>query len=287
MRIVVTAGTGTVGTQLVRTLVERGHKIRVLSRSQQNLNDPVPGAEYVVADLGEPAPLAAALDGADAVYLLTPLSPRETELGCTAVEAAEQAGVGHVVFQSIHDAAAAPHVPHFRSKLDIIERLKRSDVPHTLISPNNFFQNDLWFREPLTKHGVYPQPFGAAGMSRIDVRDIADAAANALTGEVAGGREYPLVGPDVLTAEETARIWGRHLGRDVVYAGDDLDAWAAQAKAMMPEWLVDDLRIMYAFFQQKGLAASPQDLDLAREVLGREPRSFDAFAAETAAAWQS
>ena len=273
MRIVVTAGTGTVGTELVRALVERGQKVRVLSRSRQSVNDPVPGAEYVAGDLAEPDPLPRAMKGADGVYLLTPLDPQETQLGCAAVAAA--------------CSAAAPHVPHFRSKLDIIERLKQSGIPYTLISPNNFFQNDLWFREPLTKHGVYPQPFGAAGMSRIDVRDIADAAANVLTGDVAGGREYPLVGPDVLTAEETARIWGRHLGRDVVYAGDDLDAWAGQAKAMMPDWLVDDLRIMYEFFQQKGLAASPRDLDLAREVLGREPRSLDAFAAETAAAWKS
>lgn len=285
MRIVVTAGTGTVGTRLVGALVERGQKVRVLSRSQQAVNEPVAGAEYVTADLGEPESLAPAVSGADAMYLLTPLSPQETDLGCTAIAAAEQAGVGHIVFQSIHDAAAAPDVPHFRSKLEITERLRRSEIPYTLISPNNFFQNDLWFRGPLAEHGVYPQPFGNVGMSRVDVGDIAEAAANALTNVVPGGREYPLVGPEVLTAADTARIWARHLGRDVAYAGDDLDAWAAQAQATMPDWLVDDLRVMYAFFQEKGLAATAEDLDLAREALGREPRPFDAFAAETAALW--
>jgi uncharacterized protein YbjT (DUF2867 family) len=287
MRTLVTGGTGTVGTALVRTLVERGGQVRVLTRSAGGPTAALPGAEYFAGDLARPASLHAALDGVDAMYLLTPLDPRETSLGLAAIAAAKEARLEHLVFHSIHNVERAPHIPHFRSKIEIIEGLKEAGIRYTLISPNNFFQNDRMFREPLMQYGVYPQPFGHIGVSRVDVRDIADAAANVLDGTAAAGKEYALVGPDVLTAEETASIWSRHLDREVRYGGNDLEAWAEQAKAMMPDWLVDDLCVMFAFFQENGLAASPEDLESVRGVLGHTPRSFDAYAAETARSWRT
>jgi hypothetical protein len=90
----------------------------------------------------------------------------------------------------------------------------------------------------------------------------------------------------VLTGEGTAAVWARHLGRDVRYGGDDLDAWAVQARTMMPDWLVEDLKVMYAFFQERGLVASAEDLAALTALLGRPPRSFETFAAETAATWR-
>jgi hypothetical protein len=94
------------------------------------------------------------------------------------------------------------------------------------------------------------------------------------------------VGPDVLTATDTAAIWGRHLGREVRYAGNGLEAWALQSKALMAEWLIEDLRIMYRFFQEKGLRASEADLRQQAKVLAHPPRRFDDFAQETAASWR-
>ena len=84
------------------------------------------------------------------------------------------------------------------------------------------------------------------------------------------------------------------LGRDemlpaldgtVVYTGDDLDTWEEGARAMLPGWMVDDLRAMFSHFVERGLAASDEDLELCRGILGREPRRFDDFVAETVAMW--
>ena len=55
---------------------------------------------------------------------------------------------------------------------------------------------------------------------------------------------------------------------------------------MLPEWLVLDLRMMYAAFQQHGLVASAADLDAVRKLLGREPRRFEVFVAEVAPGWK-
>ena len=44
---------------------------------------------------------------------------------------------------------------------------------------------------------------------------------------------------------------------------------------------------MYAFFQEKGLKATPEDVTRLTSLLGHAPRRFDAFAAETARAWSA
>ncbi len=62
------------------------------------------------------------------------------------------------------------------------------------------------------------------GLSRVDVRDSADAVAIALEEEGHEGKSYALAGPDILTGEDCAEIWSRHMGREIRYGGDDLDA---------------------------------------------------------------
>ena len=64
--------------------------------------------------------------------------------------------------------------------------------------------------------------------------------------------------------------------------GDDLDAWAEQVRAALPDWLVRDLRTMFEHFQHRGLVATDADLAAVRRALGREPRRFEDFAAELA-----
>lgn len=286
MVILVVGGTGTVGSEVVERLVGRGASPRVVTRSPGDARRRGPAeASYVEGDLAEPESLGPAFDGAEKLFLLTPLHPDEAELGRAAVAAAERAGVGHVVFQSIHRVEAVPEPPHFRSKIEITGALRESGLPHTLIRPNNFHQNDLRLREAIVAHGVYSQPLGPVGVSRVDARDIAEAVVNALLEPGHEGRIYPLVGPEPVSGPRAAETWEGALDREVVYAGDDLDAWAEGVEGTLPAWLVEDLRVMYRHFQENGWVASAEELDHQREVLGREPRSFGSFARETAERW--
>jgi nucleoside-diphosphate-sugar epimerase len=123
-------------------------------------------------------------------------------------------------------------------------------------------------------------------MNRVDVRDIADAAVNALSQPGHAGRTYPLHGPDALTGEDVAKEWSRRLGRTVRYAGDDLEAWAREASKELPPWMVEDMRILFHYVQKKGIRASEADAALQAKGLGHPPRSFESYAAERAAAWK-
>ena len=115
-------------------------------------------------------------------------------------------------------------------------RCCKAASPATILRPNNFYQNDYWFKDVLLQHGVYPQPIGDVGLHRVDVRDIAEAAAVALTTSGHEGQTYDLVGPEAHTGESTAQAWARALGRPIVYGGNDLEAWEKQSLQYMPDW---------------------------------------------------
>jgi uncharacterized protein YbjT (DUF2867 family) len=119
----------------------------------------------------------------------------------------------------------------------------------------------------------------------VDVRDIAEAAAVALTEDGHGGETYDLVGPDVLTGESTANIWSEALGKPIAYAGDDLEAWEKVQLNYLPDWMVFDFGEMYRYFQQQGLKATPEAIDRQTRLIGHAPRAFKAFASETATVW--
>jgi uncharacterized protein YbjT (DUF2867 family) len=282
MEFLVIGGTGTVGGEVVRGLLGRGDRVRVLTRSAAKARSLPEGAEGAIGDLADPPSLRQPLAGADGVFLATPLDPDEAKHGLATVEAAGAARVGRLVYMSVHKVVEGAQIPHFGSKIPIENAVRGLGLPFTILRPNNFFQNDLQIRDAIAAFGVYPQPIGSVGLSRVDVRDIADAAVNALTQPGHEGQTYALVGPDVLTGEATAAVYSRLLGREVRYGGDDLDAWAEQARGAMPDWLVRDLRTMFEHFQRYGLVATDADLAAVRRALGREPRRFEDFASEFA-----
>ena len=101
--------------------------------------------------------------GVDGVFLLNTVSPTESHEGLMSVCALRDENVKRVVYVSVHHADGAPWLPHFGGKLGVEEALHKSGVPFTILRPNNFYQNDYWFKDVMLQHGVYPQPLGTPG----------------------------------------------------------------------------------------------------------------------------
>jgi uncharacterized protein YbjT (DUF2867 family) len=285
MNVLVTGGTGTVGSQVVRELMSRGVRIRVLSRDPTKLKSLPSGMTGVEGDLAKPETVRRVFKNVEAVFLLNSVSPTEAFEGLMAVTGMMMSGVKRVVYLSVHHTDEAAWLPHFGAKVAVEEALRRSGIPYTILRANNFHQNDYWFKDVLEQHGVYPQPIGDVGVSRVDVRDIAEAAAIALTTSAHEGKIYDLAGPEPMTGQLTAQIWSRALGKPITYGGNDLDAWEKNALRVMPDWLTFDARHMYEYFQRSGLKASSEAIARLAALLGHAPRSFEAFATETAVAW--
>jgi uncharacterized protein YbjT (DUF2867 family) len=242
------------------------------------------GVTGVVGDLLDPASLGV-FKGMDGVFLLNPVGPTEAHEGLMAVNGARGAHVRKIVYMSVHDLEKASHLPHFGCKIGVEFAVRHSGIHHTILRPNNFYQNDFWMKQALLEYGVYPQPLGSVGVSRVDVRDIAEAAAIALTTDKHDGEIYNLVGPEAVTGESTAADWSRALGRPIRYAGDDLEAWEAQQKPYLPASMLFDFKLMYAFFQAHGLKATTGDIARQAALLGHAPRKFSDYATEMAAIW--
>jgi uncharacterized protein YbjT (DUF2867 family) len=120
----------------------------------------------------------------------------------------------------------------------------------------------------------------------VDVRDIAELAAIALTADGHSGKTYNVVGPDVLTGPSTAASWAHALQREVRYGGNDTEAFEKE-HAFMGSGLVFPYRLFLEFYQEHGLIGNDEDLLLLQRVLGRPPRSHAAFAREVANVWKS
>jgi uncharacterized protein YbjT (DUF2867 family) len=284
MRNLVLGGTGTVGSAVVQRLLARGEEVLVLTRGTEKAGMLPRGARGIVGDLRDPTTVREAFVGAERVFLLIAVSATELQEGLVAVEEARRSGARKLVYLSVHHADRLPLVPHFAGKVAIERAVAASGIPFAVLRPNSFFQNDYRIRDAILQHGVYPQPIGNVGASRVDVRDVADAAVAALTQPGHEGRSYALVGAEAITGEDSARIYTEVLGRRVRYGGDDLAAFAKQMSGVMPSWMVHDLSLMYEHFQREGLLASEQDLRETEAVLGHAPRAYRDFVRELVAA---
>jgi uncharacterized protein YbjT (DUF2867 family) len=284
MKILVTGGTGHVGSEVVKQLQKRKADIRLLVRKEDT---PIPaGVEKAVGDLLDPVSVRKAMEGVDKLYLLNAVLPDELTQGLIAYDLAKKLKLSHVVYHSVFRVEHFKDVPHFASKLAIESALREFDVPFTVLRPNYFSQNDASLKDPLTKAGIYPMPLGNVGVSVVDIRDIAEAAAIVLTSGEHNGETYNLNGPDVVSGAKAASIWSEVLGKEVRYTGHNMDAFEEQMRKKAPSWSAFDIRMMFEGYLERGFVAEDGDVEKLTKLLGHAPRRYEDFAKETFLQWQ-
>jgi len=289
MAILVTGSTGTIGSQVLAHLQGRNVEVRALTRSPETAQIPS-GVTPVRGDLADVDSLRAALAGVSTLFLLAPNVADELTQAMLALTIALEAGVKGVVYLSVFRGEAYADVPHFAGKHTVERMIDALALPATILRPAYFIQNDLRQKDPLLKFGAYGSPIGSKGVSMVDIRDIGEAAAIELVRRERApaplGREtYALVGPDSLTGEGIAAIWGEALDRAIRYGGDDLGVMEQRLKTMLPAWHALDLRLMFGRYQTDGAVATADDVAHLTRLLGRAPRSYRAFAKDAAVQW--
>ncbi len=285
MSVLVVGGTGIIGGQVLNRLVQMGAPVRCLTRHPANLAKLAPGVVGHIGDLLRSFSLSHSFNGMEKLFLISPTSRTETKEGLNAVAAAKAAGIKQVVYISMPQRPNSAQVPQIRNKGPVEKAIRESGIGYTIIRPNNLFQNDYWGKAAITLYDVYPQPLGHVGLNRVNVHDVADAAVNALSSDRFDGKEYTLHGRERLTGDTIAEAYSRHFGKPIRYAGDDLENWAAQAQLMMPNWMVQEFKILYHYYQQHGLIATEEELTQQQEIVGHPPREFDDFVAQLANVW--
>ena len=285
MAILVTGSTGKVGSEVLKELGKRNVTIRALVRKP---DAKLPkGVEAIVGDLLDPVSVEKALDGADKLYLLNGVVTDELTQGLIAYGLAKKLKLKHVLYHSVFRAEHFLDVPHFASKVAIESALRRFEIPFTIIRPNYFYQNDTSLKDVLMGPGIYPMPLGTPGITAVDIRDIAEAAAISLTEEGHDGQTYDLVGPTLINGPRNAEVWTTLLGKEIKYAGHDFDEWEQTMRSKMPAWMAFDLRMMFQGYFDRGFASTETEVARITTLFGHAPRSYEDFAAETAKLWKA
>lgn len=287
MKILVVGGTGNVGSGVVAELLKRGADVRVLARKQPEDGKLAHGTEVALGDLLDPVAVENAMQGVDKLFLLNGVVPDELTQALIAYGLAKRLGLKHVTYLSVFKVEQFPDVPHFASKLAVESALREFGVPYTILRPGYYIQNDLNLKGALTGAGVYPMPIGTAGIAAADTRDIAEAAAISLTEDGHDGQTYDIVAPSLISGPVNASLWSELLGKEIKYTGHDFDQWEQTMRTNMPSWSAFDLRMMFQGYFDRGFASTETEVAKLTKLLGHAPRSYENFAAETAAAWKA
>ena len=299
MKVLVTGATGTVGNELVKTLLQRGAgvlaevradvraEVRALTRKQPQPSTFPDAVEIALGDLTDPVSVAEAMKGVDKLFLLNGNVADELTQALTAYGLAKKAGLKHVTYLSVFNADQFLEVPHFAAKAVVEEAIRLGGMPYTILRPGYFFQNEIRLKAVLTGPGIYPIPAGNQGLAAVDVRDIAAVAAKSLTEEGHAGKTYDLVSSEMLSGPGAAATWSKVLGKKITYAGHgDFDGFEAQLRNTgMPSWIAYDLRVMFQGYVERGLTNTEHQTARFAALLGHQPRTYSSFAAELAKEW--
>ncbi|MGK5112042.1 MULTISPECIES: NmrA/HSCARG family protein [unclassified Geodermatophilus] len=241
--IAVVGATGQQGGAVARALLDAGARVRALVRDPAKARDLADrGAELVRAELADPDSLRTAFSGAQRVFAMTtPFGAggpeAEERQGIALVDAAADAGVEHVVLNSVGGAERSTGIPHFESKRRVEEHLAASGLPATVVRPVFFMENLGWMAAVQDGEVVVRMPLPAGvPLQMIAVADIGTVSADVLLdpGRVPGG-SIEIAG-DERTGEQIAAAFGERAGRPGRYEAVPLDGLDDDARAMFT-WL--------------------------------------------------
>lgn len=265
---------------VVPELAKRGAKVRGLIRDAKQGEGVLKNgaAEVAVGDLTDRASLDAALKGVDAVFYIAPaFIPNEAEVGRGMVDAARQAGVRRFVFSSVIDPVISALENH-QAKAPVEEAIIESGMEYALLQPAMFFQNYAQGWPEVAKSGTYGEPWSEeTRFTRVDYRDVAEAAAVALTEDRLLYGTFHLCAQGNLTRTDVVALMGEALGREIKSVTPSPPPRPAQDAAAGDQ--PSPMQRMFDWYDHNPLVGNPLTL---RAILGREPRTLRAYFGELA-----
>lgn len=222
MTILVTATSGHLGRLVVEALLARGAApadVVATARDASKLQDLAErGVRTAELDYERPDTIAAALEGVDAVLLVSGSVPGARVQGHrNVIDAAKAAGVAKLVYTSAPKATTAEDFPLAADHKATEEAIAASGVPAVIL------RND-WYTENYTADVARAADTGVIASSAADGRvasapraDYADAAAVVLLEDGHLGEVYELAGDRPWTFDELAAAASEVVGREVTY----------------------------------------------------------------------
>jgi uncharacterized protein YbjT (DUF2867 family) len=273
---IVLGATGTIGRGVVQSLRAAGHPVRAVVRNAATAKGSLPDSvDFAAADLTEPSSLAGVFAGGDALFLLVPVAPNQSDLELDALRVARSAGVRRVVKLSAIGADPLARGYFSRSHGVVEAALRGSGLGWTIVRGAFFYSNLLFAADTIKRHSQYVGHWADHPAAWVDPADLAAVCARCLTDPGLAGETLTATGPAALTNAQLCEVLSRALGRPIRY----IDQSPAEYEKTLvahggPEWYA---RAEVALGDVVRSGVAREVTHVVERLTGRPPRSMSDY----------
>jgi len=235
MNILVVGATGDVGSAVIKSAVEKGHKVKAFDISKANidkLGEAKNRIEFIEGDILDQASLEPAMEAVEAVIITIRLTPGEMKKGRgykdvegngvkNIVEVAKQKRVKKIVLISADGIGPDCLSDMYQAKFQAEEAVRNSGIDYTIFQSSGLFKDfDFFFIPNILKLGETDTwPFGPADihMSPLSRFDLAKCMVAAVDNPKASNKTLSIGGPDCITQGELLNMIAKEAGVNANY----------------------------------------------------------------------
>jgi nucleoside-diphosphate-sugar epimerase len=220
VKIHVTGGSGFTGRFLLRALLERGHDVFALARTEQAAQScRAEGATVVRGDLDDDLRALALIFSTGSPDALVNLAPLGLGYGPKIVSAAERAGIKRALFVSTTSIFTQLEAPSKAIRITAEKAVMGSVLRWTILRPTMIYgtpdDRNMWRLLRFLSHApAVPLPNGGAHLQQpVHVEDLANAIVAGIERNEAIGRAYNIPGPAPLYFRNIVDLACQAVGR--------------------------------------------------------------------------
>lgn len=271
----VTGATGAVGRRVATRLARQGLRQRLIIRDLNRAPE-LPGSEAAMATYEDSWSFTRATRDVRTLLLISATEgPDRVAHHLSAIDAAVEAGVGHIVYLSFLNASPDATFTFARDHFHTEQYIKATGVRWTFLRPTLYLDGVPGF---VDSSGVIRGPAGGGRIAWVSRDDVAAVAATVVADADSGqhdGRTYDLTGLEALSVGDTVYRLSALTGRTIAYVPETWEeALASRRPLSDAEWEIVGWASSYAAIAAGELATvSPAVADLT----GRPPQSIEGF----------
>ena len=271
------------GHALIEKLLDRDDiEVRAMVRDRSKFTLTGSNLSVVEANMDDPTSLKPVTRDITHVFVTSPMDEQIIARETAVIDACKVNGTPHVI--SIYGA-----VRHEGDHLDllhlaVIEHVKSSGLPWTLVSPNSVMETSLIsFKEEIAM-GQLSGISGEGRVGMVALNDVADVMAAVATSKGHDGENYELTGPAAVTLGEVAEAFTRVLPHPVNYMDISEQDFAQMLMDYAGFTTAEEVEIqvichLRAWKEGKaGLVT-----DTVKQLIGRDPMSVEQWIEENKA----
>jgi len=227
MRILLTGGTGFIGTALRRAIKEEGHDVRLLVRQQSVDKVEKAGYEIVVGDALDTQTCMRAVEGCDAIVHLIGIrrefphdgityEAMHTEATYAVVDAAVRNKVPRIIYMSSQGSRPNATSRYHKTKWESEEIVRKSGMRYTIFRPSIIFGEGDEFHPlmaELVHRNIVPIIDGGKTLLQpVSLHNVIPAFAHSLLMPETQGKEIEVGGPERVKFIDIMNAVARHYG---------------------------------------------------------------------------